>query len=348
MSLHHSCPNCHALLVIAEGCEGRSTRCPGCLAEFVVPGTPTNTSAEQVCAVMTPLAGKVSPADVERAKVRFDELSAENVGLQVKLARQKRRRQRQAARLSAIELFQSGREMLDHSFGRNGGMFIAVALVPAVLVLMTSVFSPSALGYLLVILVGMILAAAAYIPFSFYPEDEALAAALPRVAETLKEATTAYERLAAEESEHRERLEAAAAEYRRLKTALESRLHWLRTCQWQVMVGRGFANFLQLALEEQGCTLEPADRADAWRGLVVVRRGDARLAVLAKGGADQPVDIDAVEQAGRAMSVHGCRSAAVVTNSHFTTPAKELAASAGCKLIDASQIPDLIEGRVML
>jgi hypothetical protein len=347
MSLHHSCPNCHALLVIADGCEGRSTRCPGCLAQFVVPGaTAQEVSAELVCAVMTPLAGTVTQHDLDAARSRHQKLSAENVVLQIELTRQRRRRQRQAARVRALELFQSGREMLDHSFGRTGGLFVALAIVPAVLVLLTSVFSPSALGYLLIILVGVILAAATYLPFSFYPEDNVLAAALPPATEKLAQTTTIYERLVAEESLQRERMSAAEAEYRRLQTAIDSRLHWLRTCQWQAMTGRGFANFVGLALEEQGCSIEPADRADAWRGLFVVRRGDTRLAVLAKADGDRPIDVDAVEQGKRAMAFHGCRSAVVVTNSHFTAPAKELAATTGCKLVEASQIPDFIEGRI--
>jgi HJR/Mrr/RecB family endonuclease len=186
------------------------------------------------------------------------------------------------------------------------------------------------------------------LPFAFYPEDEKLAASIPPTAEKLKESTLRLERLAADESAQRARLTDAEAEYARLKKAADSRLHWLRTCQWQTMPGRNFANFLELAFEEHGYTVEPGHRADEWRNVLVLRRGDKRLAVHARGGPDKPVDVDAVEQARSAMGTHNCRSAAVVTNSRFTAPARELAERINCKLVDSSQIADLIEGRIAL
>ena len=108
-----------------------------------------------ICAVAAPVAGQVTDADLERARQRFTQVTAENVGLQVDLARQKRRRQRCSASLSSLELFQSTRQTLDHTFGRNGGLLVAATLGPALLVLLASPFSPSAFGYLLIILIGI-------------------------------------------------------------------------------------------------------------------------------------------------------------------------------------------------
>ncbi len=297
---------------------------------------------------MTPVAGKVTEADIERAKAHRAALAAENVALQVDLARQKRRRQLLAARLSSLELFQSTREILDHTFGRNGGFFIAVTLGPAVLVLLSSVFSPSALGYVLVILAGIILAAVAYLPFSFFPEDEKLALAIPRVTEKLKEAAVLHERLAVEEATQRERLTAAAREYERLTAAAQSRLHWLRTCHWQEMTGRGLVNFLALALEEHGYVVEPVPRTEKCPIDLIATRDGRRVAMRAAGDPKTAVDELAVQQAQSALTACRCQVAAVVTNSRFTAPARELADRIGCRLIDGSQIPDLIEGRIVL
>ena len=198
-----------------------------------------------------------------------------------------------------MELFQSTRQTLDHTFGRNGGLLVAATLGPAILVLLASPFSPSALGYLLIILIGISLAGLAYLPFSFYPEDEVLAATIPRAADRLKEATVAFERLAAEEASQREQVTAAQAECDRLKAALASRLHWLRTCRWQEMTGRSFANFLSLALEEHGYQVEKIRRCRrALLDLLAVRDGK-RVAVRGDGQVDAAVDVDAVQQAPR-------------------------------------------------
>jgi hypothetical protein len=348
MAVYHACPHCRTLLQIPEGCEGQSARCPNCLAMFVIPGTAIEEATAPICAVAAPVAGQVTDADLERARQHFTQVTAENVGLQVDLARQKRRRQRYSASLSSLELFQSTRQTLDHTFGRNGGLLVAATLGPAILVLLASPFSPSALGYLLIILIGISLAGLAYLPFSFYPEDEVLAAAIPRAADRLKEATVAFERLAAEEASQREQVTAAQAEYDRLKAALASRLHWLRTCRWQEMTGRSFANFLSLALEEHGYQVERSAAADERAFDLLAVRDGKRVAVRGDGQVDAAVDVDAVQQARSSMASQKSQSCAVVTNSRFTAPARELAERVGCKLIDGTQIPDLIEGRIVL
>ncbi len=348
MAVFHACPHCRTLLQIPAGCDGQSARCPSCLAAFVIPGTAVEELTAPICAVEAPVAGQVTDADLERARQRFTQVTAENVGLQVDLSRLKRRRQRCSASLSSLELFQSTRQTLDHTFGRNGGLLVAATLAPAVLVLLAIPFSPSALGYLLIILIGISLAGLAYLPFSFYPEDEVLAAAIPRAIDRLKEATVAYDRLSAEEASQREQVTAARAEYDRIKAALASRLHWLRTCRWQEMTGRNFANFLGLALEEHGYEVERSAGSDELGVDLLAGRDGKRVAVRADGHVDAAADVDAVQQARSTMASQKCQSCAVVTNSRFTAPARELAERVGCKLIDGSQIPDLIEGRIVL
>lgn len=56
----------------------------------------------------------------------------------------------------------------------------------------------------------------------------------------------------------------------------------------------------------------------------------------------------AVQEAHAGMSFYHCHAAAVITNPTFTKGARELAASVRCILIDGSQIPDLIRGKIRL
>jgi Restriction endonuclease len=348
MPIHSSCPRCQALLLLPEGCEGLPTRCPNCLAEFTIAGTAGGPSAAMVCAVMTPVAGRIGQHDLEQAKLKLAELTTANVGARLELERYKRRKRRQARRISILEFFQSSREVLDHSFGRIGGFFITIVAAPALLVLAASLVSPSAIGILLVIALGMATAACVYAFVAFYPDDDALARAIPGLLERLRDTTIRHDELAADEAAQRERIAVAEHDFRRIKEALESRLHWLRTCQWPQMTGRGFANFLALALEEHGYAAEIVGGNPGLKIDLVASRDGRRVAVRARGDAASAVDADAIAEAEAAMRARDCSSAAVITNSRFTAAARELAERTRCKIIDAGQIPDLIEGRVML
>jgi hypothetical protein len=348
MPVHSSCPRCQALLLLPEGCEGLPARCPNCLAEFTIAGTASGPSAAMVCAVMTPLAGRIGQHDLEQARLKLAELTAANVGSRLELERHKRRKRRQTRRLSVLEFFQSSREVLDHSFGRIGGFFIAIVAVPALLVLLASVVSPSAIGYLTVIALGIASAACVYALVAFYPDDDALRRSIPDLLERLRETTVGHDQLAADEAAQRERIVAAEDDFRRIKEALESRLHWLRTCQWPQMTGRGFANFLALALEEHGYAVEIVGGNPGQKSDLIASRDGRRVAICARGDAARAVDADAIAEAQAAMRAHDCGAAAVITNSRFTAGAGELAGRTNCKIIDAGQIPDVIEGRVML
>ncbi len=346
MPIHFSCPHCHSLLLIPENCGGQTTKCPSCGDDFVIPPTATTTSATPVCAVLAPVAGKVSEADLKRAREVLAGLTAQNVGLQVELARRDRRRNQLAGRLKWLERFQAGRRSLDHTVGRGGGFFLAVTIGPAAFMVLASLFSLSAFGYFFVAVLGMLAAGAAYIPFSYYPDDAKLALLIPRLAEKMAEAGKVHDQLAGEEARHREKLAAADEEHRRVKAALESRLHWLRTCQWQQMTGRNFVNFLKLVLEEHGYSVEPTGKKGQVGIDLVVTRDEQRVAIQAKGAPKGPVDNQVVEQTHAGKAMYQCQAAVVITGARFTPSARELAERLECKLIDGSQIPDLVEGRI--
>jgi hypothetical protein len=324
------------------------TKCPTCGDDFVIPGTARAQTATPICAVLAPVEGQVNEADLARAREIFQRLTAENVGLQVELARRQRTARRLSTRLEWLKRFQSGRQALDHTVGRGGGFFLVVTLGAAAFMVFFSLFSLSAFGYFFVAVLGMLAAGAAYLPFSYYPDDVKLALAIPRLAEKRAEADKLHERLAADEARHREKLAAAEGEYRRVKTALESRLHWLRTCQWQKMTSRNLVNFLTQVFQEHGYAVEPTGKKGQVGIDLVVARDGRRVAIAAKGSPKAPIDNQVIQQTHAGITNYRCQTAAVVTNAQFMPSARQLAERLGCNLIDGSQIPDLIEGRIVV
>lgn len=347
MPIQIACPRCRQMLLIAEDSGGHSAKCPGCLTEFVIPGGSRPPVAQAVM-MAEPAAGTVTVTDVERARLLAERSAAEHLPAHIQLVEANRRWQRLSRKLSTLKLFQSGRQTLDHSVGRIGGFCLAVTIGGAVLVLLTNLFSASALGYLIAALVGILIAGAVYMPFSFLPDDPTLAAAMVRMGSKLEAASLARDQCVAAEAGLQAKLSAAQAEYGRLKAAFESRLNWLRTCQWQLMTGATFETFLGEVFKEHGYLVEAtAKTGDQGVDLIVTRDG-ARVAVQAKGYVGHTVGNEAVQQVHAGKGFYGCQSAVVVTNSLYTPSARDLAERLDCHLIDGSQIPDLIEGRILV
>jgi HJR/Mrr/RecB family endonuclease len=294
------------------------------------------------------VAGDVSYDELERLTVSLARLLEANVASRIELDRAKRRERQAARRLWLLEFFQSTRESLDHSFGRYGGMLVFMTAVPAVLIVLASPFSPSAMAYVLLISFGLVLAATLYVFISFYPDDAELAVSIPPEIERLRSARAELQEQTQQDAAERAAILAAEQEQSRIKAALASRLHWLRTCKWQEMSGRAFANFVSLVLEEHHYKVRrPAARAASGADLVASRDGK-QTAVMLHGDPARAVEASAVTQAQAASAALGCQASAVVTNARFTSGAKELAERIGCKLIDSGQISDFIEGRIFL
>lgn len=233
MAIHVSCPLCRATLRLPDGCDGERAKCPSCQGEFVVPHPSPEASQEPIRAVAVaaedipkavPLPAAVTDADVTQAGREVEQLAADDVSLIAQLADLERQRRAQANRLSLLRLFQSGRQALDHSVGRVGGVFLAITLVPAMLVVMTSVFSPSVLGYLIVAACGVALAGVVYFPFSVYPDDQRLATLIDALAAKTQAATALCEQARVDEAEARRRLQTAQANHQRLHATWHSQV----------------------------------------------------------------------------------------------------------------------------
>ncbi len=348
MALQTNCPHCQSTLLLPDNCGGQTTRCPSCLQMFVIPGTAPVVAAPPTADLAPVERTELTEADLKRAQAQFDELTAENVGLQVELSRRERLRRRRTMQTTWLRRFQAGRKTLDQSIGRIGGFFVTLVVAASLAMVLFSVFGLSAFGYFVVVTLTLIAAGVAYIPFSFYPDDVQLAQLLPRQEERLVEATAAHEQLAMTETAQRQHLVAAEEEFKRIRAAVSSRLAWLRNCQWQQMNAKTLVTFLEQVFQEHGYTVESTGKmGQTGIDLVVVRNG-ARVAVQVKGFHASTVDAAVVQQTDAGRGRFQCRRAAVITNSQFLPSARQLADKLGVRLIDASELPELIEGRVEL
>jgi len=346
MSLQFACPHCSSALLLPEGCGGKTAKCPACSREFIIPGGEAPEAAVPVGAVLAPVEQSVTQAEVDEAQAAAARLMAQHVGLQAEVARRAHQRRQLATRLDWLKRIQSARRLLDHSLGRAGGFFVGVTVGTALLVVLASVFSPSALGYFMVLLVGLVICTAAFGMAAFYPDDARLALAIPPLEEKLGETAKAHERLAAEEERLGEELTAANETYKRLRAAFASRLPWLRTCQWQQMNSKSLVTFLTQVFEEHGYTVEPTGKKGQQGIDLVVARDGVRVAVQAKGIQAGPVEQHVIQQTHAGMAYFKCQRAAVVTNAQLMPSARQLADTLGCTLIDAARMPDFIEGRI--
>jgi HJR/Mrr/RecB family endonuclease len=126
---------------------------------------------------------------------------------------------------------------------------------------------------------------------------------------------------------------------------LNDRRNKLLLEDWRAMRGIPFEDFLKEVLQVLGFTVD-STKATGDQGIdLVASRAGERLGVQVKGY-DGSVSNRAVQEAFAGMSHYRCHRCAVVTNSEFTSAARELALSTGCILVDKNLIPELIAGNV--
>lgn len=127
---------------------------------------------------------------------------------------------------------------------------------------------------------------------------------------------------------------------------LASRRYELAQVDWRSLRGIPFEDFLAEVCRELGYFVETT-KASGDQGVDLILTGKgSRIAVQAKGYGDS-VGNGAIQEVHTGMIYYECDRCVAVTNSTFTSAAKELAAKVGCLLVDGSQIPDLIEGRIL-
>lgn len=301
------------------------------------PGLPATVTAENVEAAAH-VAGKLA-ATLNVARDELRQLRRRIAALQRALAV----RRALAAITLAILRGRAACERIGLWFG--GALFIGTALSTAAAIIVAALLKLSSVGLFVCGTGGAIFGFGALILLLYVPErhlqpptSEALTRSL---AELIWQRQQVEQRLSSVERQHAEALE----EYQRLRTAIESRIHRLLTCNWRDLRGIPFEHFLEEVFLELGFQVQTTKTSgDQGVDLVGTCNG-FRLAVQAKGYAES-VGNSAVQEVVAGRIFYNCHACAVITNSTFTSGAIELASRTNCMLIDGAQIQNLIRGEI--
>lgn len=128
--------------------------------------------------------------------------------------------------------------------------------------------------------------------------------------------------------------------YRR-QLAYQAGLRQLRIDDVDNMSGVEFEKYIADLFRHQGYMFETtALSGDLGVDLIIVKDG-VRTAVQAKRYS-KPVNQAAIREAVAGMKYYKCTQAMVITNSHFTKLATQLAQSNSCELIDRDKLVEMI------
>jgi hypothetical protein len=129
-----------------------------------------------------------------------------------------------------------------------------------------------------------------------------------------------------------------------LAALLASLRYQLIHTDWRSMRGEEFELFLSRVFGMLGFQVQMTKASgDQGVDLVVMGKG-SRIAVQAKGYASS-VGNDSVQAVVAGKAFYNCDTCVVITNSRFTSGARNLAEANDCQLIDGTQISELIEGQ---
>jgi len=352
MTVTTYCPYCRSAVAIEGAGRGHRAKCSSCLTEF--DPTARNRHVSDPLAHgrhgenSTPATDPVTVADVEDARAEVGRLTAQGTLLKSETARRRREAIALSTESLVLKLAARSRQFCDESMSRIGALFIFMTLGGAMFVVVAHIAGASLLMGMAAVLLGTVLSVTLFVPLVFYPRDKSIATMQSSLQRRLDTAIAQRNYLAQKIAQHEREFARTQVEYDRLARASESRLNWLRTCHWPMMTGDYFEKFLSEVFLERGYDVEMTGKAgDQGVDLIVTRQG-VRVAIQAKGYTSGNVGNTAVQEAHAGMTHHRCHRAAVVTNSRFTSGAQELADSVGCQLIDGSQIPDVIDGKIWL
>jgi hypothetical protein len=141
------------------------------------------------------------------------------------------------------------------------------------------------------------------------------------------------------------KLRNAQQRYDNLVAIVQSAKYQLIRADWRSMRGLEFERFLSRVFEMLGYQAS-LTKASGDQGVDILVSGKGRrIAVQAKGYSDS-VGVGAVQEVVAGKPVYQCDSCVVITNSHFTRAAHQLADANGCRLIGGEHMRDLIEGHI--
>jgi restriction system protein len=141
--------------------------------------------------------------------------------------------------------------------------------------------------------------------------------------------------------------EEANASYQKMLEAHRARKAQLLQTDWRSLRDVEFEAFLAEVFRELGYRVETTKRTGDQGVDLIVSRDHRRVAVQTKGYKDS-VGNKAVQEVVAGRLYYQCDGCAAVTNSTFTTGARDLASATDCLLIEGRDIPNLIRGDVVL
>ncbi|REK11602.1 MAG: restriction endonuclease [Planctomycetota bacterium] len=296
----------------------------------------------------SPAPGKVTAADIEQAQYRVAALKPRAVQLRNSVRRASRQVRLLSLQLSLLKKVLGWRHAFDANLGRVGLCCIAMTAGAGIFVIGAHSIAPGPRGHLMAIAAGLIVTGAVLLPIVFYPSDTRLRSLEAAGAARLPEIVSTRESLRLELAQQEQRLAHAQAELDQLEAVAKGARHKLHSAPWPSMQGTEFELFLADVFRGCGYDVTLTGKSGDQGVDLIVSRGGIQVAVQAKGYPASSVGNSAVQEAHAGMAHYRCHAAAVVTNSRFTSSARELATSVRCILIDGSQIPDVIDGRVSL
>lgn len=208
-------------------------------------------------------------------------------------------------------------------------------------------------------LTGSLLAALASLPFSlvlawhllYWPADAQLIGALDYQQGVVDWRTALYGRLADELRQARAHVEESASRCRELQVAIQ---RYVQTREYQALqlLGQGwrdlrgydFERFLAEAFRLHGMRVTLLGGSGDQGVDLIVEYNGTKVAIQAKGY-EHTVSNNAVQEVFAGQRIHGCAACMVITNSRFTSGARQAAACLGCGLVDGDSLPDLVRGR---
>jgi hypothetical protein len=295
----------------------------------------------------TELPKVVTRNDVQEARLRSERSKAAYGDAEAKLSEVVQRQQELTKALRTNGWIEKTRRLGDQTMTRIG-LFINLLLLPSALSLIVT----STLGFPVIAQVIVALAVSARMGFLglklFKPVDEALRADTERA---LSELTF----LGGERSRRAALVERAKAAFwdhesafQNILLKFQSRINYLRSVEWRNLQAVPFEEFLAEVFREWGYQVETTKvTGDQGVDLIVSRNG-ARTAVQAKGYISSTVGNSAVQEAFTGMKIYKCQRCAVITNSTFTSSARQAATAVGCVLIDGEMLPSLIDGEMQI
>jgi HJR/Mrr/RecB family endonuclease len=130
---------------------------------------------------------------------------------------------------------------------------------------------------------------------------------------------------------------------KQIQASKEYRRQQLLKRDWKSLRSVPFENYLEEVFKELGYSVETTKiTGDQGADLIVSNCGH-KIAIQIKGYFSS-VSNGAVQEAFTSKGYYSCEACAVITNSHFTASAKDLANRIGCVLIDEDMLPALVLG----